>query len=281
MTALQSGFQGVSLCYAQVGQDIYFSSAQGVTGIIHQPEQSTSPWGSYGDIFYSPVPNPSPWLPSIAGKLLGAPLLASQLAYYNGRIYLAVGSVLWCTEPFAYNFVDRTRNFLQFEATIVLLGTVVDGLYVGTTEGVWFLQGRGFPMPRNRVMDSGVVPGSMVNIPKEIANPPQIGLQEDTPVSVSIAFMTQAGYCVASDGGEVTNFTEDKVIFPAMQSASAMFRRQSGINQYVVSGNSGGTPAANARIGDWCDVQLIKADAWRTQIDGLSFGDSCSAVVVT
>lgn len=272
---LQSGIgadpnqSGLGLMGAQVGHNLYFTSAVD-SGIIDVTTDTVEPWGDPQDYWLSPVVNPTITLPAIRGKLLGAPPQATQITYYNGRIYLARGKALWYTELYLYNFVNRTQAFYNFEGDITMVGTVGDGLYVGTTEGLWFLQGPTNPMPRRRVMDSPVLPGSMVYIPAELANPPQVGLSADTEMTVSIAFMTNNGFCVAEDSGKAYNLTEAKFFFPAMVGASAFYRRQDGINQYVIVGNSMGQPVNSARIGDYVSADIIR--------DGVRWTDACERI---
>lgn len=254
-----SGAQGLQ--YVPIGGQIYFTSATNA-GIIYEAEQSVGPWGPSQDIWLSPVVNPTTNLPAIRGRLLGSPPLATSLAYYNGRLYLGQGNVVWATELFSYNFVDKTKNYLQFEGNVLFLGEVTDGLYVGTTEGVWFLAGPAFPLKRTRVMDSPVIAGSMVYIPGELANPPQIGENTATEVAISIMFTTTRGICVALDGGRAYNLTEGKFFFPVAKRASAFFRRQDGMNQYIVVGDSEGQPLNGARSGDYVDPAIVRGNTF-------------------
>jgi hypothetical protein len=276
--SLQSGYTNASVCYIQVGSNIYFSSGNaGLAGIIDQLTLTVSPWqGNPPSEFLSPVVNPTSYLPAIRGRLIGPPPFATALAYFNGRIYLAEGNTVWATELFLYNYVEKVTNFLPFEAPVTMIGAVGDGLYVGTQEGLWFLSGNFKEMKRQRVMDTAVIPGSMVEIPGEVGNPPQVGLEQDTPTQVSIMFMTEAGYCTGRDSGEVFNETENRFVFPAATSASAVYRFQDGVHSYVTVLNSTGTPSANTRIGDWVDAELVKAGTWITGEDCLVTTDSLS-----
>lgn len=280
--ALQSGLTNARVCYVQVGSNIYFSSGEaGVSGVINQNARTVGPWGDDTDLFLSPVVNPSAVLPAIRGRLLGKPPLATELAYFNGRIYLAHKRWVWATELFLYNYVEKVTNFLPFEADVTMVGSVGDGIYVGTTEGVWFLSGPFKEMKRVRVLDSGVLPGSMVYIPGELANPAQVGLDQNTPVQVSILFMTKTGYCGGHDGGTCFNYTEQKTIFPEASTAAATYRRQDGMNQYLTVLNSLGSPSDNARIGDYVSAELVRAGTWREANDRIGFSDSFTAEIVT
>ena len=162
------------LVYSQVGDQVYYVSPVD-RGIVNVPNRSWGPWGDPTDLWLSPVVNPTETLPEIAGRLLKQPPHATCMTYYNGRLYLGAGPTLWATELYLYNFVDATAGYKLFEADITLLGSVTDGVYVGTKESLWFLTGPTFAeMKRTWVMGAGVIPGSMVDVPGELANPPQV-----------------------------------------------------------------------------------------------------------
>lgn len=263
------------LAYAQVGAKIYFSSDTD-RGIIDTTTDDVGDWGSDPDIWLSPVVNPTATLPDIRGKLLGRPPFARAIAYYNGRLYLANKNLLWATELWDYNHVDKTRTFWQFEDEVLMVGGVSDGVYVGTASGVYFLTGASLPeMRRVSVIDSGVVAGSMVYIPQEIANPENAPRERD--VKMSLVFLTTAGVIMAAEGGEVMNLTETRHIFPSVKRAAGMYRRQDGYNQYVVVGDAGGTPVNSAAIGDHVDARIIRGrDKWVQVLEGISISEQFS-----
>ena len=246
------------LSYAQVGPTVYYSGPTD-SGRIDVPSLTASPWGAGEDLWLSPVVNPTATLPAIAGRLLGKPPNATALAYLNGRILLAQSNVLWATVLYTYNYVDKNAGYVMFEGEITMVGAVADGVYVGTDEGLYFLSASTpWPWKKVRVMDSPVIPGSMVYIPGELGNPPQTPLGADTPLQVSIAFMTSNGFCVAQDAGQTVNLTESKVFFPGAVSAASGFIRRDGLNQFITALQSGGDPTTSAAIGDKIEATLIR-----------------------
>ena len=268
------------LCWAEVGDTIYYSSRSDSGKIVNDVVLS---WGAQNDagLWLSPVVSPTPTLAPIRGKLLGRPPMATQMTYFSGRLYMAVGNVLWATELYLYDYVDKTRTYWIYEGEITLLGTVSDGIYVGTDQDLWFMTGPTIKeFKRTVIMDSAVIPGSMVDIPAELANPPQVPAISDTPLKISIAFLTTTGFCVAQDGGQAYNLTEDKFIFPDAVRAAAMWRRQDGVNQYVAVTDSEGSPTDAARFGDYVDAEIIRGGSWRDLNDGVIIGDQVSAVIV-
>jgi hypothetical protein len=241
------------ISYVKVDNSVYFSSRT-VSGVINTVTEVASEWG-YESVdggagrWLSPVVNPSDYVPEVRGKLLGAPPNASYLAYLNGRIYLASGKTLWATELFLYDYVDKTRTFLQFEAEITGVMAVTDGLFVGTTEAVYYLSGPFGSMARIKIADVGMVPGSMVDVPADVVRGQSFSRN-------AVMFMTRLGVFVGLDGGIVSNITQSRVEFPASIDAAPMFRLQDGMNQYVAVTNNGGSPVAASRIGDYVDVEI-------------------------
>jgi hypothetical protein len=241
------------ISYVKVADDIFFSSRT-TSGVIDASNFTVSEWGHESTDgaqgrWLSPVVNPTDYLPAVRGKLLGAPPNASYLAYLNGRVYLASGKTLWATELYLYHYVDKTRTFISFEADITGVAAVTDGLYVGTTEAVYFLSGAFGSMTRVKVADVGMVPNSMVEVPADV-------VRGGASSRNAVMFMTRYGVFVGLDGGIASNITQSRVEFPLSTDSAPMFRLQDGMNQYVAVTNNGGTPVGASRIGDYVDVEI-------------------------
>jgi len=247
---LQAGVGLDPIAYVTVGDQVFFSSGT-VSGVIR--DGTVGAWGaqvSPGE-WNSPVINPTTTLGAIAGKLLGAPPMATALTQYKGRIYLAQGNVLWATELFLYHYVDKTRNFFQFEDEITVLGAVTNGIYVGTRSRLYFLGGDKLTeLSTSQVQMFGALPGSMVELPADLILPNQ------STTRSGLMVMTTGGLCACQDGGAVYNLTQTQMLFPGAVSAAAMFRQQDGVNQYVGVLDSAGTPTSSARIGDYVDAEI-------------------------
>jgi hypothetical protein len=256
-TALGVTVGPAPVCYTCVDNKVYFSSstAQGVV----QPDETIIDWGATDGqgTWWSPVIVPTDTLGAVSGKLLGDPKVADVLEAYNGRIYLAHGKILWATELFQYHYVDRTKNFMQFEHDITLLMAMDDGLYVGTEGGLYFLKGRMLgAFALSIVVSSPVLRGSGVWVPADLVHPQ--ALNSPIPTGDAAVFMTETGVCAGFDGGTVYNLTQAKMIFPSAISAAALFRQQDGVNQFIAAADSAGGPSANTRIGDYVDAEIIR-----------------------
>lgn len=240
--------------YDSVGARVYFSCSA-ASGII-EPAETVSKWGATDGqgTWHSPVVNPTSTLGAVSGQLLGDPPRATQIAQYKGRMYLAQGPTLWATQLYLYNYVDRTKDFMQFEHDIVLLMAMTDGLYVGTTSALYFLQGvlHGFKLAE--VVGAAVLPGSGVWVPADLVHPQ--AMNGPVPTGNAAVLMTADGVCAGFDGGTCYNLTQTEVIFPRAVSAAALFRQDSGANSYLVVTDSAGGPGANARIGDYVEAEI-------------------------
>lgn len=246
-----------AVCYTHLNEETYFSSTA-AQGVVDATETVQS-WGAtlgQGE-WQSPVIAPTVTLGAISGQLMGDPPVASAIEAYNGRIYLAHGKTLWATELFRYHYVDRTKNYLQFEDDITMLAAMVDGLYVGTTKATYFLKGRMLAeFQLIEVTSSPTLPGSEVWVPADLVHPQ--AQNAPIPTGDALVFMTEAGVCAGFDGGTLYNLTQAKVVLPRASSAAALFRQLDGVNTYVAVTDSAGTPTASARIGDYVDAEIVR-----------------------
>jgi hypothetical protein len=247
-----AGVGGGRIAYVQVGPTVYFSSSD-TNGKIDHATKVASPWGAADsqNTWLSPVINPVPGLPPVKGKLLGKPPLATSLAYYNGRIYMAQGRAVWATELYLYDFVDKTKTYTLYESDVQVLAAMTDGLYVGTEDAIWFQSGPFNEMRRVASVNSGALPGSVASIPPHLIPDQFMGNTRS-----AIMVMTHGGLCLGLDGGNMMNLTQTKVIFPEAIRVNSLFREQDGVNQYIGVADSGGSPASNARIGDYVDAEI-------------------------
>jgi hypothetical protein len=247
---LMAGAGDDPIAYVEVGNDVYFSS-RAVSGVIRR-DDVVEPWGEQGGAgeWLSPVVTPTETLHPVAGRMLARPPLATALAHLNGRIYLASGALIWATEVFAYTKVDRTRNFIQFEADIGFIGAVSDGLYVGCATGVYFMTGPFEQMRRLQVSRDAALPGSLTHVP------PGAVIGKQTVTRDAVMFMTTSGLVAGFDAGVTSDLTESKVEFPTSQHVAPLLRRQDGITSYVGVTDSRGSPVSSARIGDYVDAEV-------------------------
>lgn len=252
-TSLNYSSGDAPIAYVEVGDTIYFSS-EDVSGKINHTTNTVSAWGAVASdtTWLSPVVNPiAGQLPPLKGRMLGKPPMATALAYFNGRIYMAHRNTVWATELYLYDYVDKTKNFMMYESEVTALGAVTDGIYVGTKDAIWFQTGAFNEMRRQAVNQGGVLPGSMITVLPNLL-PDQIGNNTRSAVMM----MTVYGVCAGLDSGVLYNMTQNKVLFPEAIRVNSLFRMQDGVNQYIGVADSAGSPSSNARIGDYADAEI-------------------------
>lgn len=242
------------ISYTKVAETIYYSSRT-VSGKITAGARSD--WGTPGAAqWISPVLRPTATLGAVGGKLLGPPPQATSIEAYSGRIYMAHENVLWATELYLLDLVDRTRTYVQLEGDITVLGSVDDGLYVGTERSLMFLKGAlSTGLNQTIISDQPVFCGSLVRAPADRVHP-NARNGGPVPAGQALVMMAADGVYAAFAGGECYNLTQGRVVFPQAQSIAALFREQDGVSQYVAVADSAGGLTGNARIGDFVDAEI-------------------------
>jgi hypothetical protein len=153
------------------------------------------------------------------------PIAGKFLEYYNGRIYFAVGNILYWTLPFAYHIVDYRENFVQFPEDITDVAAVDDGLYVGADK-TYFLGGdKPQDFTVKDVTDDVIVSYTMVVVPAS-----KVLKEGDDPV---VVWTGHRGVWVGGPGGQITNITEDRYVPKSATEGTAVIRDRDGSDQYA------------------------------------------------
>jgi len=120
--------EGARVSYAQVA-DMTFWVNGFEKGVIQNGVNSDWVKGDY----YGPTSH----------RVLSDPPIGTIVRAFNGRMYIAMGSWLFYSDPFSLNAFDLSRGFLMFEGQIQMVAPVAGGIFVGTDIGVWYLSGNG------------------------------------------------------------------------------------------------------------------------------------------
>jgi hypothetical protein len=168
-----------------------------------------------------------------------APPGGSYLAFYNSRLYMAEGGVLYYTKPFSLDACDsRTYRIPITQDVITGIAAVDDGIFVGTTKEAFFLRGMdATKFEMIKVADYGVVPHTMQRVPSE-----DLGMEKGT----AAVWAATRGFCVGGNGGAFENRSSGRYALPAATSGASMVRLQDGLAHQVVVLDS--APAYNQYI---------------------------------
>lgn len=99
------------------------------------------------------------------GGVLDVPPPGTLLYTWNSRVLIADGSVAWATVPMRPELCAKQQDFIQMPADITLFYSSGDGVFIGTTEGMYFLAGQVLSKLKAQSIASGrVTTGSGVEI---------------------------------------------------------------------------------------------------------------------
>lgn len=162
---------------------------------------------------------------------------------FNGRLYTAKNGTLYFSEPLRPHHYNPAHGYIPFSGHISFIEPVFDGLYVGDSRGVWFLDG-GDPTqfkPRHVSSCRAVRRSSLVA-------PPEIfpkDVESSTPVAV---WLSTSGYAVGAPGGKVTELQSGFIkVPPGLMGRSALLLR-GGRKQVITAVNSTTARAAGIAV---------------------------------
>ncbi|MEX2600441.1 MAG: hypothetical protein WD355_02255, partial [Balneolaceae bacterium] len=162
-----------------------------------------------------------------------APYAFSEIEHSSSRLLFGVGNMLVYTEPFNYELIDTRSNFIPFTSNVVMIASVDSGVFVGTTEDLWFLSGSDIKEASATLVDShGIVPHTKAYARGNVISRGEI--KENLPFWVS----KNNNICLGLPDGSVDNITEKKAIIPEGLTGAALFRQKNGQNHYIAVVNS-------------------------------------------
>lgn len=166
-------------------------------------------------------------------EFLTLPPAGKLLAFWRGRVLVAVGKVLFASRPHSWELFDLARDYKMFSANITLVQPVNGGIWVGTEQELAFLAGDAWDKLQREVKVNGpVVLGSGCTVPGGyLLKNDESGDRADGDCMVCIA----DGWLVGgTDKGELLPMTQDRYRTTATE-VSSTFRFVAGIPQYIAA----------------------------------------------
>jgi hypothetical protein len=160
-------------------------------------------------------------IPTMLNKL---PVKAGHIvAFFNRVLYLAVGNMVYRTDADDVQQRDSRKKPFVFNAPVTMMLALENGMYFGADKVYW-LSGRApEDFMSNMAYDGQVVENTGVVYDGSLS-----GGAEKTA-----AFTATDGVCLGLDGGQVTNYTLNKVKFTNGQRGAAIVRKSQELNQYI------------------------------------------------
>lgn len=157
-----------------------------------------------------------------------SPAPAGQLvAFYRGRVYVAVGDTLFASSPLGYDLFDL-REYVQLDGRVTMMAPMTDkemgdtsrnsGFFIGTDKTCGVLVGSGPAdfqyVPKTRY---GAVEGAVAFVDGSAFADAAAGAR-DIPV-----WLTTQGICAGMPNMEVRNLTRTRYTFTASGLGAAVF----------------------------------------------------------
>lgn len=178
---------------------------------------------------------------SITRQRLGRPLVTDDLdpmpagqhaAYYNGRLYVMEGSILYWSEPNHYALTNIQFNHLPFAEVGTMVAAASEGsngVFVGQENRTYFLRGASPDQAQFvEAYQAGVISHTLAYVPGS-----RLPLDNPPTAMVPMWVATNGVICVGLPNGEVLPLTEQRFVTAKAAKGAAMYRAQRGINQFL------------------------------------------------
>lgn len=166
-------------------------------------------------------------VPTYKNKML--PIPGNMIAVYHGCLCIVVGDIVYVSDPLHFNSFDVIDGFVKFPLDITMFGPVDGGVWVSTTEKVYFCTGDDFlDSGRTSILTEPAIPGSMVYVDSRLFGT----RSEYRQIGKMIVWMSASGMCWGSNDKLFGLITQRKYIPPVGSKGAALFK-QGSINQYL------------------------------------------------
>lgn len=159
--------------------------------------------------------------------------------WHNGRLFTAKNGALRFSEALRPHLHNPAHNVIPFSGHISFVESVLGGMYVGDSRGVWFLSGADPTKFEQRLVSTcRAVARSSIMVPPE--HFPEKKVPASTPVAV---WLSTSGYVVGMPDGTTVELQPDRVKVPSGLSGRSAFLMREGRKQVVTPVNSTSTAA--------------------------------------
>lgn len=143
---------------------------------------------------------------------------ARILAYRNGRIFAAVGAVVYYTQPWSFLFRPMS-DYIPLPDDVRLMAAVDAGLFICTASKTWFIAGESQEATMTEVAPYGAVDGTLTELPN----------------STDLMWFTPRGQLRAKQGGEFSLLQDKDIQFPTAAIGASVYRETNGMRQHITT----------------------------------------------
>lgn len=139
------------------------------------------------------------------------------LCYWRGRMITATANVIRFSEPLAYHLHDERHSFIQTAQRVTFIQPVENGLWVGQSDHVIFIQGtQPDDMSVSIKSAQAPVPNSAIQIPSN-----DIGETSEGGSLVTV-WLASNGYVAGSSGGQIIEYQAGRISDISAQSGTTV-----------------------------------------------------------
>ena len=139
------------------------------------------------------------------------------LCYWRGRLITATANVIRFSEPLAYHLHDERHGFIQTSQRVTFIQPVENGLWVGQSDHVIFIQGT---QPDDMTISiksaQAPVPNSAIQIPSN-----DIGEAAEGGSLVTV-WLASNGYVAGSSAGQIVEYQAGRISNISAQSGTTV-----------------------------------------------------------
>lgn len=139
------------------------------------------------------------------------------LCYWRGRLITATANIIRFSEPLAYHLHDERHGFIQTSQRITFIQPVENGLWVGQSDHVIFIQGTSpDDMTISIKSAQAPVPNSAIQIPSN-----DIGEAAEGGSLVTV-WLASNGYVAGSSAGQIIEYQAGRISNISAQSGTTV-----------------------------------------------------------
>jgi len=145
-------------------------------------------------------------------RTFSTPPPGKNLTLYHGRIYAALGTVVWYTEYMQYYFTDLANNFMLMPSAVLDIADTDDGLWISTETELNFYKGASLlEFSRIEAECAPMISGSFAKVPAGVLQ--QQGIWHYAT--------NRDGIHLLGPSGQMVNVTKDRFVAGEGTSATA------------------------------------------------------------
>lgn len=215
--------------YTEVNENVHFSN--GFDGGVVTPALTVEPFG------IDPVPTDYGTESEVIDTRTywGAMPSGRYVTRYAGRLWVVQGDTIFFSQPLNYRQHDRRYDFIKAPGYITAFGSVSDGLYVSTSQEVFFLRGTDpKEMGLVKCSDAAAILDSQIYLPFDALDTDSLAVNgSQYQVSNAFAWLCRSGLAVGIPSGVVRILTADRARLPVHARANTALLARDGFYQVV------------------------------------------------